>query len=255
MNSDLTKPLRGAEGMIAKCMAYLLEVLMTSAKEGTLKKPLLVPARVSATLLQAKSLGTEERTVCSRNSDASGFTGRNELLSCPLCHRRSRFEKTPHPRKLLSRPMSNQKQTINFYSVNDSYGEFSNFAPYPIQLDSKTWPTSEHYFQAQKFHDVTVQEAIRNDPRPLKAAKTGRSREYPLRRDWESVKDSVMRKAVLAKFTQHMNLRSLLLSTGNAKLVEHTELDAYWADGGDGSGKNMLGRILMEVREELLTGI
>ena len=42
-----------------------------------------------------------------------------------------------------------------------------------------------------------------------------------------------------------------VLSTGDSKLVEHTENDDYWGDGGDGSGKNMLGRILMEVRTSL----
>jgi ribA/ribD-fused uncharacterized protein len=63
-----------------------------------------------------------------------------------------------------------------------------------------------------------------------------------------------MREAVLAKFQQHAELRQLLLSSGEAKLVEHTENDDYWGDGGDGSGRNMLGRILMEVRSELATG-
>jgi ribA/ribD-fused uncharacterized protein len=60
-----------------------------------------------------------------------------------------------------------------------------------------------------------------------------------------------MRRAVTAKFTQHQELGTLLLSTGEAKIVEHTENDDYWGDGGDGSGKNMLGRILMQVREAL----
>jgi N-glycosidase YbiA len=60
-----------------------------------------------------------------------------------------------------------------------------------------------------------------------------------------------MRTAVMAKFAQHEDLRVLLLSTGDAKLVEHTDNDDYWGDGGDGSGKNMLGRILMQVRESL----
>ena len=60
-----------------------------------------------------------------------------------------------------------------------------------------------------------------------------------------------MHKAVLAKFTQHAGLRQILLATGNAAIVEHTRNDHYWADGGDGSGKNRLGEILMRVREEL----
>ncbi len=60
-----------------------------------------------------------------------------------------------------------------------------------------------------------------------------------------------MRKAVRAKVTQHADVRETLLATGSARIVEHTTNDRYWADGGDGSGKNMLGRILMEVRDEL----
>lgn len=143
------------------------------------------------------------------------------------------------------------QNVINFYSVNDEYGEFSNFAAFPIRLDGRTWPTSEHYFQALKFLDKAHQEAIRREKSPMKAARMGRDRKRPLRKNWESVKDEVMRKAVRAKFTQHEDLRSLLIGTGTARLVEHTTNDAYWGDGGDGSGRNMLGLILMELRDEL----
>jgi ribA/ribD-fused uncharacterized protein len=60
-----------------------------------------------------------------------------------------------------------------------------------------------------------------------------------------------MREAVEAKFRQHGDLQSLLLATGDAKLIEHTENDDFWGDGGDGSGRNELGRILMAVRARL----
>jgi predicted NAD-dependent protein-ADP-ribosyltransferase YbiA (DUF1768 family) len=46
---------------------------------------------------------------------------------------------------------------IKFYTVPGNYGKFSNFAPYPIVLDGLTWPTSEHYFQAQKIDDEAYQ--------------------------------------------------------------------------------------------------
>jgi ribA/ribD-fused uncharacterized protein len=140
---------------------------------------------------------------------------------------------------------------INFYHPTDEFGCFSNFARYSIHLDGKSWPTSEHYFQAQKFEDAHLKEQVRICKTPKMAANMGRDRKNPLRGDWESVKDDKMRKAVRAKFTQHEDIRNILLSTGDAKLVEHTENDSYWGDGGDGSGKNMLGRILMEIREEL----
>jgi len=143
------------------------------------------------------------------------------------------------------------RDVIRFYSVGDEFGQLSNFAAYPITLGGKRWPTSEPYFQAQKFSDPQLREKIRKAKTPMIAARLGRDRSAPLRRDWESVKVQVMTEAVLAKFTQHDDLRALLLETGDAKLIEHTDNDAYWGDGGDGSGKNMLGIVLMRVRERL----
>lgn len=140
---------------------------------------------------------------------------------------------------------------IEFYRTGDEYGCFSNFAAYPIRLGGRMWPTSEHYFQAQKFDDPQHAEAIRNTKSPMIAARMGRDRSKPIKKDWDAMKVTVMTAAVRAKFTQHEDLRSILLGTGDAKLIEHTENDSYWGDGGDGSGQNMLGRILMQIRDEL----
>jgi N-glycosidase YbiA len=148
-------------------------------------------------------------------------------------------------------PHSTARRVIHFCSTRDEFGCFSNFSQHPIRLKGKLWPTSEHYFQAQKFARSPYEEEIRKAKKPKEAALMGRSRDKPLRRDWESVKDSVMLEAVRAKFTQHEDLEAILLSTGDAIIVERTERDSYWGDGGDGSGKNRLGRILMQVREEL----
>jgi hypothetical protein len=63
------------------------------------------------------------------------------------------------------------------------------------------------------------------------------------------VRDDAMRGALAAKFAQHAELRDILLSTGNCRLVEHTANDSYWGDGGDGSGANRLGHLLMELRD------
>jgi N-glycosidase YbiA len=143
------------------------------------------------------------------------------------------------------------RAVIQFYSVTDEYGEFSNFAPYPITIDGLRYPTSEHFFQAQKMVEAQDREAIRRAKTPAEAAAMGRDRKRTLRRDWDSVKVSVMRRALDAKFRQHPVLRDLLRSTNDARLVEHTENDAYWGDGGDGRGQNKLGTLLMELREAL----
>lgn len=140
---------------------------------------------------------------------------------------------------------------INFYHVSSEYGEFSNFSGHPIRLKGQLWPTSEHYFQAQKFAGEFDEAEIRLAKSPGIAARMGRSRKRPLREDWESVKDGIMYEAVYAKFTQHVHLREILLGTGDAMLVEHTENDSYWGDGGDGTGRNRLGQILMQLREAL----
>ena len=147
--------------------------------------------------------------------------------------------------------MTPPQRVIYFSGLSGAYGCFSNFAPYPIILKGNVWPTSEHYFQAQKFAGTAYEEVVRLAKTPKIAANLGRSRERPLRPNWEHVKDAVMEEAVRAKFTQHADLRRVLLETGDTLIVEHRTRDSYWGDGPDGSGKNMLGRILMRVRADL----
>lgn len=141
--------------------------------------------------------------------------------------------------------------SIYFYRVKDPFGCFSNFAHYGFTLDDKWWMTSEHYFQAQKFKNTEFEDMIRLVDSPMKAAEIGRNRELPLRKDWEKVKDNVMRQAVYAKFSQNLEIKEILLSTKEEILIENTSNDYYWGCGKNGSGKNMLGIILMEVRELL----
>jgi ribA/ribD-fused uncharacterized protein len=143
------------------------------------------------------------------------------------------------------------KGAVYFYSTRDVFGFLSNFSWHPIVIGGHTWPTVEHYFQAQKFPGTEHVGAILRATSPTVAARMGRSRQRPLRSDWEEVKGEIMHEALLAKFTQHPELRRQLLETGDARIVEHTARDRYWGDGGDGSGRNMLGRLLMRVRDEL----
>lgn len=141
--------------------------------------------------------------------------------------------------------------TIKFYRVNEEYGCFSNFSKHGFELDGEYWLSSEHYFQAQKFIGTEYKEQIRLSETPMEAAKIGRDRSKPLRSDWEEVKDDVMRKSVLEKFKSNKDIQTILLSTEEEVIVENTSSDYYWGDGKCGTGKNMLGKILMETREVL----
>lgn len=121
-------------------------------------------------------------------------------------------------------------EPIYFYRVQDPYGEFSNFSPHSIRLKNEEWPTTEHYFQAQKFAGTKHEEEIRVVTSPMIAARLGRARSRPLRQDWERVKEDIMREALRAKFTQHPALRDLLLDTCERPLIEHAKNDRYWGD-------------------------
>lgn len=144
-------------------------------------------------------------------------------------------------------------EEIKFYSTSGEFGCFSNFSRHPVRMGKHVYETSEHYYQAQKFKgaDDAWMAKVGSAPNPSRAAKMGRSRKHPLRPDWEKVKDGVMYDVLKTKFTQHVDLREILLGTDDAVLIEHTANDSYWADGGDGSGKNMLGKLLMRLRDEL----
>ena len=96
-----------------------------------------------------------------------------------------------------------------------------------------------------------IKEEIRQIASPMDAALEGRNRQNPLRPDWEEVKDEMMLQALRMKFSQNPDIAKELMATGDAILIEHTRNDAYWSDGGDGFGKNKLGLLLIQVREEL----
>jgi N-glycosidase YbiA len=146
-------------------------------------------------------------------------------------------------------PMRGNEMTISFYGSREKpYGCFSNFSPHGFEIDGVWWPTSEHYFQAQKFAGTPFADQIRQTPTPNQAARMGRRRSLPLRPDWEEIKKQVMLQGVLRKFETHADIHSVLLATGKELLVENALKDYYWECGADGSGQNKLGQVLMMVR-------
>lgn len=152
--------------------------------------------------------------------------------------------------KLLSK-----MKEIRFYKVDEPYGFFSNFAPYPIFIENEKWNTVEHYFQASKFKDKETKKKIQSIESPMQVAIEGRDKRNILREDWELIKENIMYNALKCKFTQHPKLTNQLLSLKDCQIIEHTENDSYWGDGGNGSGQNRLGILLMQVRDDLLSQV
>lgn len=142
--------------------------------------------------------------------------------------------------------------TIRFYHSREPWGELSNFSRHAVFVHGLVWPTVEHFYQAQKFAGTPHEEVIRCCRTPMMAKRRATEFTKTYRReDWTEEKERVMLKGLRAKFQQHPDLRSQLLRSGERLLVEHTDHDAYWGDGGNGAGQNRLGQLLMQVRSEL----
>ena len=149
---------------------------------------------------------------------------------------------------------------IRFYKIPDPWGLFANFTRHLLEIDGKTWRSTEHYFQAQKFvrTDPEHAEAVCDAAKPGTSATMGRDRGHPLDPVWEEIKYQVMLVALIAKFTQHDDCKAVLLASGDHPLIEDTRQgrddDHIWGDGSTGTGQNLLGKALMAVRGAIQTG-
>lgn len=124
----------------------------------------------------------------------------------------------------------------------------SNFWQATVVLDGESYPTVEHAYQAAKTTHNIERQVVRLQLTPGDAKRAGRR--VTKRDDWEQVKLSVMLGLLRQKFA-NQRLAAMLAATGDAELVEgNTWGDRFWGQV-DGVGENHLGRLLMQVREEL----
>lgn len=149
-----------------------------------------------------------------------------------------------------------ESDEIHFYRSNEKpYGPLSNLYKCSVAFESRIFPTSEHAYQAGKARKDTVREWVLSAPSPSLVAMAAHGLyTWDIAPNWSKTKFDRMRGVLYAKFTQHPELRKLLLSTGNARLVEVATVDndvnRLWGEV-NGKGKNMLGVLLMELRDKL----
>jgi len=165
------------------------------------------------------------------------------------------------------------KPEIYFWKAEEiPFGFLSNF--FPLNNSCSLFKSVEHYYQASKFDDQEYQIEILNTSSPYKAKllgnqeiglgfqapwrielneiiKKAQKRGIYLRSDWEYIKINMMLSAIREKFNKDVRLKGLLLGTGHARLIENSPYDSFWGIGKDGKGKNQLGLLLMQVREEI----
>lgn len=145
---------------------------------------------------------------------------------------------------------------VRFYRANEKpYGAFSNLFKRPVEFEGEIFATSEHAYQAGKARKPEVRKWLMAAPTPSLLAMAAHGLYvWDIQSDWSKIKFDRMKGVLRAKFTQHEDLKALLLSTGTARLVEVATVDnavnRLWGEV-NGVGKNKLGELLMEVRAEL----
>lgn len=153
-------------------------------------------------------------------------------------------------------PRKSSEEEIRFYRANEKpYGAFSNLYRCTVTFEGQEFPTAEHAYQAGKAAKKNVREWILSAPTPgLVAMAAHGLYTWDIVPNWSRIKFDRMRAVLKAKFTQHEDLRMLLLSTGEKRLVEagrtNNSVNRLWGEV-NGKGTNMLGVLLMELRSEL----
>lgn len=138
---------------------------------------------------------------------------------------------------------------IQIHGFRGQHGFLSNFYPAPITVGGLYFPTSEHVYQAYKTNDPQEREFVREAGTPGESKRRGKK--ITIRKDWNDVKLEMMRAILVHKFTQNLELAERLLATEDAELVEsNTWGDRFWGVC-EGKGENHLGKLLMEVRQQL----
>jgi hypothetical protein len=152
--------------------------------------------------------------------------------------------------------LANASEDIKFYRANEKpYGAFSNLFKSVITFEDRLYPTAEHAYQAGKAVKPAVREWILQAPTPALAAMAAHGLyTWDIVPNWANIKIDRMRAVLRAKFTQHPDLRELLLETGARRLVEagtvNNAVNRFWGEV-NGKGENTLGKLLMEIRNEL----
>lgn len=138
---------------------------------------------------------------------------------------------------------------IKFYKTKEPYGFMSNYYKSRMFFNGRWWNWSEAPYQAAKTNVQSEIDEMWSAPKANDTRLLGQK--VTMRSDWDQVKRQIMKEVCTAKFLQHSELRRQLMETGTEELIEDSPVDWYWGCGKDGTGKNVLGEVLMEIRQEL----
>lgn len=150
---------------------------------------------------------------------------------------------------------SSSRIAVKFNDLHDvPYGALSPLSPHPVTIRHQTYPSLNHYFQSQRFAGSPLEIELKGATSLWELDRLTRKAEeahYQVA-DWDSLKPDVMLLGNYFKFKQNPDALAILQQTGSKVVVYHNA-DSFWGDGGDGSGKNLLGVALMATRRRLVS--
>lgn len=146
--------------------------------------------------------------------------------------------------------------SVVFWRTRAAHGWLSNMCGgYPLRIKAHSFPTSEHLYCALRYRDARDGLYLCDIASPIDAKRASHTDRALWRADWDDVKREMMRKVLYTKLVQHPELRRALAQTGDLPIVEKSLKDAWWgatpADDGLLAGKNVLGRLWMDLRGRL----
>lgn len=139
-----------------------------------------------------------------------------------------------------------KKNDIYFYEGD--YAALSNFSSHQVKYKGVLYATAEHAYQAQKFSSPKIKLKIKNAKSAFLAREYGQE---IVGRKKKFDKLLVMKEIMFAKALQHTDVHETLVETGSKKIIKNHPLDNFWGTGPKGKGKNVMGKIWMEIRKEL----
>ncbi|KAJ7668347.1 hypothetical protein B0H17DRAFT_1087861 [Mycena rosella] len=159
--------------------------------------------------------------------------------------------KEPKTSDSQSKPSGSAPKIL--FGPNGPHADFNQFSPHPVTYNGEVYPTSQHLFQAFKFHGHRddLAERIRMASTAEMASNIAHNNKASARPDWFSINVSKMEEALFLKFSQYPLLQQELLSTGSAELYQDSLTDTFWGVGSDLLGCNELGQALERVRQKV----
>lgn len=133
------------------------------------------------------------------------------------------------------------------------YHCFSNFSAHAIDWKGIRFPTTEHVYHWERFvGEDDLQALIIGAKSPREAWRIAQENKEKQLLDWNDKKVLVMKNILTEKLRQHTEIQTILKQTGSAEIIKNVSTDAFWGCGAGGNGENMMGKMWMELREEMI---